>query len=607
MYAARNGNIDVAIELLKHGADINATNKEGKSALTIAWQKGHVEIEGLLQDPDSAREQAWQYQNPTRKNKRSLKIRSESEIAQSVKRKLAEMSEGVPKKIRQPIIKEDSENALIARKKLAERDIPFSRDEFVKRAGEKDISAVRWFLAAGMNPNARRKDAREETAAAAAANSGSLEIVKLLLDHGADPNLSLRPWPWETMPLLFAVRGGHLEIVRLLLENGVKIDTKDSWGVTPLMAAAQNGDREILELLLAKNPDVNLRMDGKWADGSTALMIAAERGDIEIVRALLDRGADANVSGNDKKTALMRAAGKGDAEIVRILLDKGANAHVMDWYGMTPLLVAAKGRHTEIVTTLLDKGADVNARNEENQTDFMVAVKQGLIECAELFANYGADVNARDYDGETALMHAASNGDTEMVEFLIENDADANAEDNSGTTALSRASFKGHAEIVELLEQADAVEAEIQTAEQTGPKLLGPAARVDFRPNAANWDDDPAADGAEISIDLRGKRGKPIDFEGIELSVEIRIYASTERKNRDEFDGRLIYDGTHTISSPMDRIKIPNDDLKDLEPGEDYWAIDAFVTLPDGRTIEQKTISESWIMPEGAVIKPPVE
>ena len=606
MYAARHDNIDVAVELLKHGADIQATNKEGETALTIAQEKGHVEIEKLLQDPDSAREKAWQYKKTGRKKERRLKIRGEPEIAQSVKKKLAEMSEDVLKKTRRPIIKGDSDSARSARKKLAEQNIPFNRDEFVKRAGENDISPVRLFLAAGMNPNARGKENRQRPAIVAAAESGSLEIAKLLLSEGADPNLSLNPWPREAMTLLYAANGGHVEIVRLLLENGAKVDTKDTHGITPLMAAAMRGDREIVELLLAKDADVNLRMDGKWGDGSTALMNAVWRGDIEIVRALLDRGADVNIPENNE-TALMKAAERGHTEIVKILLDKGANIHAKDYYGKTALHEAARDARAEVAEILLGKGADVNVGDVEGRTSLMAAVEKLHKDFAGLLLEWGADVNVRDYDGETALMHAASNGDTEMVEFLIENGADVNAEDNSGATALSRASFKRHAEIVELFEQAGAVEPEIQTANETGAKLLGSATRVGFSPHAENWDEDPEADGAGISISLGGKRHKTVDFEGIELSVEIRIYSATERKNRDEIEGRLIYDGTHTVSSREDMIRIPYEDIKELAADEDYWAIDVIVTLPDGRTIEQKSTLGSSIRPDRLMKKVPAQ
>jgi ankyrin repeat protein len=594
--------MDVVIELLKHGADIHATNKEGETALTLAQEEGRVEIERLLEIPNSARQIAWQNRETERKGEPKLRIRSESEIARIAQKKLAEQSEIAPRKIRRPIIKGDSDIARNARKGLARRKIPFNRDEFVNMARQGDISTMKLFLAAGINPNVEDNLFHRETALMVAAGKGHTEIVKLLLEMGANPDIQN---DFNGTALLNAAKEGHTESLRLILEADLEIDAKDIHGATALMHATQRGDTEMVRLILQKNPDVNLREDGRWGSFSPALKMAAEGGHVDIVKLLLEHGADTSdqaVLG----TALWGAARSCEPNILQLMLDNGAVVNT-GRYAKSPLLQATGCSDVEIVKTLLENGADVNRRDEDDRTDFMAAVKHNRIEFIGILFESGADINAKDYDGETALMYAALDGNTEMVEFLVENGADVNAEDNSGATALSRALLKDHAEIVELLEQAGAIGKDSETSEDVEARLLEPAAEVHFFPSAADWDDDSKADGAEIELLLRGKRSKWLDFEGIELSVEIRIYASTEDVNRDEIDGRLIYDGTHTLSSRKDRIKIPYDDMKDLEPGEDYWAIDALVTLPDGRTIEQKTIWGSMISPDRLMKKMPTQ
>jgi ankyrin repeat protein len=231
MYAARSGGMDVVIELLKHGADIHATNKEGETALTLAQEEGRVEIERLLEIPNSARQIAWQNRETERKGEPKLRIRSESEIARIAQKKLAEQSEIAPRKIRRPIIKGDSDIARNARKGLARRKIPFNRDEFVNMARQGDISTMKLFLAAGINPNVEDNLFHRETALMVAAGKGHTEIVKLLLEMGANPDIQN---DFNGTALLNAAKEGHTESLRLILEADLEIDAKDIHGATAL-------------------------------------------------------------------------------------------------------------------------------------------------------------------------------------------------------------------------------------------------------------------------------------------------------------------------------------------------------------------------------------
>ena len=71
-----------------------------------------------------------------------------------------------------------------ARQRIAQLNIPYAVDEFVERAKECDIVAVKLFLTAGMNPNVKNADGA--TALAAATEAGHTDIIKLLKDAGAE-------------------------------------------------------------------------------------------------------------------------------------------------------------------------------------------------------------------------------------------------------------------------------------------------------------------------------------------------------------------------------------------------------------------------------------
>ena len=79
-----------------------------------------------------------------------------------------------------------------------------------------------------------------------------------------------------------AAANGHLEVVRLLLEAGADKNAADARGDNALITAALYGQLEVVRLLLEAGADKNAAM----ANGTTALMLAAENGHLEVVRLL---------------------------------------------------------------------------------------------------------------------------------------------------------------------------------------------------------------------------------------------------------------------------------------------------------------------------------
>ncbi|MDV3238966.1 MAG: ankyrin repeat domain-containing protein [Gammaproteobacteria bacterium] len=124
------------------------------------------------------------------------------------------------------------------------------------------------------------------TALSLAAQNNQTRVVKLLLDHGADPNLQ---------------------------------DTKGGW--FPLMWAAYNGNNAVVTMLLGHGADVNLRN----AFGETAMIHAAFEGRDDTVRLLLDRGADYTVKNDRGFDAMKAAQNKGYYRIVEMLIEAGAD------------------------------------------------------------------------------------------------------------------------------------------------------------------------------------------------------------------------------------------------------------------------------------------
>ncbi|MFM6122711.1 MAG: ankyrin repeat domain-containing protein, partial [Sphaerospermopsis kisseleviana] len=120
-----------------------------------------------------------------------------------------------------------------------------------------------------------------------AAKSGDIKRVGELLATGANVDGCDRN---GTTALMFAANLGYTEIVRSLLDFGANINLpRKTYGLTALMLAASNNQVDIVKLLISKDADINAVNE----DGSTALMAAAQKGHLEIVQILLNAGADA--------------------------------------------------------------------------------------------------------------------------------------------------------------------------------------------------------------------------------------------------------------------------------------------------------------------------
>jgi ankyrin repeat protein len=195
-----------------------------------------------------------------------------------------------------------------------------------------------------------------------AAATGRLDIVQLLLDHGADPNLPEEQIAPRGKALYEAVHRGHYDIARLLLEHGAFPNPPvESSGDALWIVREWKPDARMEQLLLSYGATpAQEDADGQWPAVAnnwlriTPLHDAVRQGDIEKAKALLDAGAD--LTARDEhicSTPLAWAAKFGQREVVRLLLERGAPRSLPDdpaW--ATPLAWAKKRGHPEIVRLL---------------------------------------------------------------------------------------------------------------------------------------------------------------------------------------------------------------------------------------------------------------
>ena len=166
----------------------------------------------------------------------------------------------------------------------------------------------------------------------------NLKLIRELIDEGANIE-----------PLWFcAARYGYLDIIKLLLKAGANPNIKDSSGNTALIWVSINGHLNIVRLLLKAGANPNI----KDSNGNTALTRASRHGHLDIVKLLLKAGADPNIQNNYGYTALIWASRHGHLDIIKLLLKAGANPNIKNIYGATALIYASRHGHLEIVKLL---------------------------------------------------------------------------------------------------------------------------------------------------------------------------------------------------------------------------------------------------------------
>jgi uncharacterized protein len=283
-----------------------------------------------------------------------------------------------------------------ARVELTNMAVEFTPQAFVQSAKQGDLQAVRLFLAAGMNPNA--KDDESNTALMYAIAAGRAEIINALLAAKADVN---EKNSGHATALDWAAVRGQLETVRLLVDKGASAETINE-GV---VAAAESGHANVVRTLLEKRASLH-------EIGSRALLAAArstvggvtEQDQNETVGLLLRLGVDVNAKDKEGWTALLLASDKEKPSLVQTLLDGGADVdakcdcHGYLYGGWTALMIASKDGRVEIVKMLLAKHAAVDLRNNQGKTALALATTRGDAEIVQVLSDAGAHVDSQDVE-----------------------------------------------------------------------------------------------------------------------------------------------------------------------------------------------------------------
>nr|XP_018908702.1 PREDICTED: uncharacterized protein LOC109038183 [Bemisia tabaci] len=404
--AVVSGNIAIIDVLIRNGADVNIKNSDGTTAIHFAALNGCQEAGSILIS-----------------NNADINIKTNNNTAPL-----------------QTAIKVGHLNIVklffnVSNANKAEYFNELGALHLAAEVGNKEITE--FLIAIGASVNLKF---RSHGPLIHAVKCNCVEIVELLLDHGANVNEN------NGEPLYLAIDYGFKDVFEILLKNGAQADRKISGDATLLHFAANKGDARMVIALINRGAKINALA----ASGVTPLSVASMRGHVEVVKALIMKKADTNIS-SDAGPPLHVAVAHGHLKVVEILLKNGAKTNLTGPRNTTPLELAVVRGDSQIAQMLLKlpegNEIDVNIRVDHGRTLLHQAALQGNLELVKLLTDHGFDVNAMDDSGAKPIHCGATANKKETIEFFLNKGLSMHEIDAFRRTPLHYAAAKGSIEV----------------------------------------------------------------------------------------------------------------------------------------------------------------
>ncbi|KAL4238675.1 Ankyrin repeat [Mactra antiquata] len=306
------------------------------------------------------------------------------------------------------------------------------------------------------------KDEQGYTALALAVLVGNTNLIKLLLEKGADIHTDdneghkLSHW---------AAVCGHLKVLDILINNKAEMSSPDNHHAYPIHYAAQmnssnsgNTESRISEKVLRKFIDCKVELDVLDDAGRQPLLWAACSGNADSCRMLLKAGADINSTDQDDLTALHCAASRGHYDCIEVLRKGGADVNKIDKNKCTPLFYAITLGNKDCTQALIKAKANVNHVDDRGRNPVHCAAIKGSLDTVKLLEKESADLWHQNNKGDYPIHEAAQKGHSDVVKYFLNqrNDKDAvNVTNKVGKTLLHIAAATNNLPLCKLLINAD--------------------------------------------------------------------------------------------------------------------------------------------------------
>lgn len=221
-----------------------------------------------------------------------------------------------------------------------------------------------------------------------AAEHGDAEMLKIILDAGANTNVS-DYWGKNAFSIIInrreygskeeerAFQDQKLEMIKTLLLSGYNVNKTDKFEYTALHHAVIERDERIFVLVMDCRPNVNVLNQSK----ETPLHLAVNQNSVHKVKSLLKFGAKLDIGNKKYASDLTSAVINGNLEITKILINAGAIVNPKREYEYSPLYYSRKGRrkNKDIEKLLLENGAK-DKEQLEAETPVFVKIAKNISE-----------------------------------------------------------------------------------------------------------------------------------------------------------------------------------------------------------------------------------
>lgn len=419
--AAYSSHLKAAQTLVELGADVDASSADGCTPLRLAAGQGSVSVVNYLL---------------------SQKANCNSQCKQSVTPLHAAISKGS-----KPVVKLLLDHGADVTLSTSEGETPIHHALVVKNAevlkllvsGNPQVlnhpsvtkieppivtacklqspHLVKYLLESKANPNLANLDGM--TPLAVASSLDNLEIMELLVSHGADMAMDIPP---RGTALHVAATEGKVNATRKLLKMGMHPDTVESEGTTPLRRAVECQKTEVATLLLKAGANITAECPG---DELPLLHKAAKRNDVKMVQILIDHGADPFLRAKKGGTALLIAAVNNSVDVIDILSTKPGLINIPNRVGVTPLIAAIVQRKYESALHLLKHKPDVSISDSQGMAPLYICVDYRAPEdVVRQILVCGAKIDSPGPNGITPIALACRRGFTELVKAMLEANQD---------------------------------------------------------------------------------------------------------------------------------------------------------------------------------------
>ncbi len=359
-------------------------------------------------------------------------------------------------------------------------------------------------LLASQRHSVDRKTTWGDTALHRAAGCGHVRILELLLNHGADVNAKDRAgntslhmasfnwsnwvasdwfnsmgqetWCWTEIKL--ETSDMSLDVTRLLLDHGADVNAVDIRGETPLYNAIKNGQKSVTQLLLARGADVILENQS----GHTPLTLASEYEDEEITRVLLEHDLQRQVQSGITNTAMRIAAYNGRFSMVKILLSRSLEETLIHPEGINLLHLSAFVGSLECLVYFQNNGFDLEVLDEQKRTCLHIAAastQEGSRAIVKYLLKRGLNPRQSDVHGWTPLLWAAKGGNTTNIQELLKADADSFCQGDKEWIPFAIATFHENFGAARILKPPNKLLPEVFRNYQSGISLRHPGVHCD--------------------------------------------------------------------------------------------------------------------------------